>query len=176
MKSVTDIMNLMKDIKYGYCWVDKTGKRHYQMDNSFSYDYILQSPDEVLASRVGICWDQVELERYYFEKLNIKTITYFICHYDNDRCPSHTFLTYKENDKFYWFEHSWEIYRGIHEFDSMKDLLKEVREKFIITELSNNYSESNLLLREYSKPEYGISIEEFYKHCEINTIINIDML
>lgn len=31
-------------------------------------DYCLQSPEEVVASRVANCWDQTELQRCWFER------------------------------------------------------------------------------------------------------------
>lgn len=166
-----DIMNILKDIEYG--WIDINNKKHTSVDNTFSIQYKLQSPEEVLTNKVGVCWDQVELERYYFEKTNYKYNTYFIAHYDNAKCPTHTFLTYEKNNKYYWFEHSWSKYQGIHEYDSLNELLKDVREKFIHTELNNNYNKTNLLLREYTKPLYNIGVQEFYKHCETKEPIQV---
>ncbi len=165
------ILNNLNEISYG--WIDKENNIHDLVNEDFSKLYKLQSPEEVLTNKVGVCWDQVELERSIFTKENYKIKTYFICHYDNASCPTHTFLVYEKNNKFYWFEHSWEIFRGIHEYNSIYELLSDVKEKFIKYELNNNYNKYNLLLREYSKPKYGISVIEFYKHCEENEIINI---
>ena len=71
--NVEEIMSLMEDINYG--WVDKNGLIHNEVDDNFASLYMLQSPKEILNSKVGVCWDQVELERYYFKntRLNIKT-------------------------------------------------------------------------------------------------------
>ena len=163
----------MQEIEYG--WVDKEGNKRYLVDDTYSDNYRLQSPQQVLKNKIGVCWDQVELERYYFKNdLNIKT--YFLVHYDNDKCPTHTFLTFEKNNKYYWFEHSWARFKGIHGYDSMKELLLDVRKKFIVSELNNNYNENNLILREYTKPKFGVSVIEFYKHCESGKIINISNL
>ncbi len=166
-----NILNMLNDISYG--WIDNENNIHTIVNEQFSKNYKLQSPEEILTNKVGVCWDQVELERYLFEKENIPIKTFFICHYDNDKCPTHTFLVYEKNKKYYWFEHSWEIFRGIHEYNSINDLLFDIKEKFIKYELNNNYNSNNLLLREYKKPKYGISVIEFYHHCEQNEIINI---
>ena len=146
----------MHNIEYG--WIDKNNNKYKTVDKSFSDNYILQSPKEVMQNKVGVCQDQVELERFYFKgnEWNIKT--YFLVHYDNDKCPTHTFLTYEKNNKFYWFEHSWERFRGIHEYNTIKDLLFDVRDKFINCELNNKYTKSNLVLHEYKKPKYHISV------------------
>ena len=157
-------MNIMNDIKYGY--FDTNNKIHQSVDKEFAYLYKLQSPQETLEHKVGVCWDQVELERYLFKKVNIEFKTYFIVYYDTDKCPTHTFLIYKEKNMFFWFEHSWEKYMGIKSYDTEIEALKDVKKKFIKDELKNNYNSRNLCIYEYSNPEYGINVLDFYKHCE----------
>lgn len=169
-----EIMNLMENINYGY--LDKDGCKHDDVNKLFSSNYILQSPSEVIKNKVGVCWDQVELERYYFKNHDINIKTYFIVHYDNDKCPTHTFLTYVKDGLFYYFEHSWERFKGIHKYNSLKDLLMNVKNNFIKYELKNNYIEDNLIIREYSNPKYHLNVQEFYKHCENGIIIDIDKL
>lgn len=161
---VNNIMTQMNNIEYGY--LDINGIIHSNTDELFSELYKLQSPQETLKNKIGVCWDQVELERYLFEKDNIEFKTYFIVHYDNDSCPTHTFLIYKENNKYFWFEHSWEKYRGIKSYDTELEALKDIKEKFISTELNGVYNYMNLCIYEYSKPKYGVNVLEFYKHCE----------
>ncbi|MDD3048814.1 MAG: hypothetical protein PHQ89_02335 [Bacilli bacterium] len=168
-----EIMNYMNKIDYG--WIGNNSNENNLVDKSFSDNYFLQSPKQVLKSKVGICWDQVELERFYFKNYN-NVKTYFICHYDGDKCPTHTFLTYEKGNKYYWFEHSFPKYRGVHEFNNIKDLLKTVKQNFIETDLNNKYEERNLLIREYTKPKYGLNVQEFYKHCEKNMPIDINSL
>ena len=161
---IQNIMNQMNNIKYG--WKDKDGIIHYDIDKAFSSNYILEAPEEVLESNAGVCWDQVELERDLFEKLNIEFNTYFIVHYDNDRCPTHTFLIYKDNNSYYWFEHSWEVFRGVHEYKSEEDALIDIKKKFIKHELNDKFINDNLCLYKYTKPKYGINCKDFYIHCE----------
>lgn len=165
-----EIMGIMKTISYG--WIDTQEITHIEIDNTFSNNYILQSPLQVLKNKVGICWDQVELERYLFSKTNLVFKTYFIVHYDKDKCPTHTFLTYNKNNKVYWFEHSWNNYKGIHRYNNINELLKDIKQKFISTELKNNYNNNNLVIYEYTKPKYGIGVLDFYKHCENGTQVN----
>ncbi len=159
-----EVMNLMNDIEYG--WLDNDNKKHNLVNEEFSTNYILQSPKEVIKNKIGVCWDQVELERYYFKGNDWHLKTYFIVHYDGNECPTHTFLTYKKNDKYYWFEHSWVVFRGIHEYSTEKSLLLDIKNKFIKYELNNMYENENLVLYEYKKPKYHISIDEFFNHCE----------
>ena len=161
---MNNIIDELNKIEYG--WIDKNKNIYKEVNNLFSDNYILQSPEQVIKNKVGVCWDQVELERYLFEKENIKFNTFFIVHYDNDKCPTHTFLIYEKNNKYYWFEHSWKVFKGIHEYKRELEALKDIKEKFIKNELNNKYNPMNLCIYKYSKPRYGISCLEFYKHCE----------
>lgn len=165
------VMDLMSKINYG--WVDKNNIKHINDFDTYSEEYMLQSPNDIIKSEVGVCWDQVELERYYFANVNVSIKTFFIVHYDNDKCPTHTFLIYEKNDKYYWFEHSWEKFRGIHKYDSLINLLNDIKNKFICYELHNEYNKNNLKIYEYNKPKYNISVQEFYKHCESGKLINL---
>lgn len=170
-----EIMDQMEKIRYG--WVDKSGKIHEGVDANLNDDYRLQNPKEVMKSEVGTCWDQVELERFYFHGHTIKT--YFLAYYDNKNCPTHTFLTFEKQGKYYWFEHSYKKYRGIHEYNSEKELLIDVRSKFMKDELerlNSKFDKYQLVLREYRKPKSHLTIEEFYKHCEKNMYIDLDSL
>ena len=169
-----EIMNLMKDIEYG--WLDKKSRLRKIVDASYSDNYILQSPKEVIENKIGVCWDQVELERYYFKGSDWNIKTFFLVYYDNENCPTHTFLTFEKNNKYYWFEHAWEIVRGIHEYKTLKDLLLDVKDKFIKEELHNTYEKDKLALHEYKKPKYHSKTEEFYKHCECGKQIDFKSL
>lgn len=161
------IMETMNQINYGF--VDTNGTNIYEDDDKnfnedFPKKYRLLSPENLLKYKYGVCWDQVELERYLFEKNNVSVKTYFICTYDNKTYPTHTFLVYKKENKYYWFEHSWEPYRGIHEFGSLSELFDKVKTYFI-----KNY-EHPTIIYEYTKPKYNINCNSFYKHCESGVI------
>lgn len=169
MKIANELLKIMDDIEYG--WIDKNNNIHINDYTNFESDYILQSPEEVLKNKIGLCWDQVELERNYFEKHNILISTYFIVHYDNSTCPTHTFVVFEDNNKYYWFEHSWEIFKGIHEYDTKETLLIDVKNKFIDNVIKENLMENDLVIYEYSKPKYHINLKEYFKHCEINKIM-----
>lgn len=163
-----DIMNMMDDIDYG--WVDIDGNKYIDDFEDFSSKYLLQTPNEVIKNKVGVCWDQVELERYYF-KNNYNVKTYFIVYYDGGKCPTHTFLTFEKNNKYYWFEHSWQTFRGIHEYDNLESLLVDVRDKFV-----NDFIDVNIgdvYVYKYDKPKYHISVQDFYKHCGNGKCINL---
>ena len=84
-----EIMKIMNDIEYGF--KDEYGNNisvtnPEKWDDEFYNFYYLQTPDELLESRCGVCFDQVELERNLFEKNNINVNTY---NFDKSICVNH---------------------------------------------------------------------------------------
>ena len=143
MEDIQEIMKLMDEIKYG--WVDKEGKPHTKLENMIEM-YMLQTPEEVMKSKVGLCWDQVELERFYFKEKDIDIKSYFIVYNDGKKFPCHTTMSFEKNGKFYWFEHAWDIYKGIKEFDTEDELLEEVKKCFISLELKDGYDNNQIFI------------------------------
>ncbi len=156
------IMDILKPIKYG--WIDKKGNKYYGDDGNFVKDYILETPEEVKKNKIGLCWDQVEYLRDYLEKQNIKVKTYFLIYYEGI-CPTHTFLVYEQNNKYYWVEQAWEIFAGVHEYKDLKELLQDVRNKYIEYELEDDFKNEDLVIYEYQRPKYHISVQEFVDYC-----------
>ena len=140
--------------------------------NEFNDFYYLQTPKELLKSKCGICWDQVELERELFKNTKFKYETYFIYLNDNNMLPSHTFLVYQNNNNYYWFEHSWNKYMGVHQYKSMKKLYEDVKNKFV---KENNYVSKNATfgMYLYEKPKKHIKCMEFYDYVVTGKKINI---
>lgn len=158
---ITDIYEIINNIEYG--WVDKNGENHIKLEPALFYgNYQLQTPTELLESKIGVCWDQVELERYYLEKINIIHHAYDIIYVNKNNMPNHTFLVYEENNSYFWFEHAWDKYKGIHKYNSLKELLNDVKEKFIVDELKNNCDINYLNIFEYDKLKVHSGCEECY--------------
>ena len=59
----------------------------------------------------------------------------------------HTFLLYKENNKWYHFEHSDKSKRGIHEYKSINDALENIKIDGRILKCINEI-EDNIALEE----------------------------
>lgn len=130
--NIKDYFEFVRD-NFRYGWVDNKGVQHLGVNDAATYS--LQSPSELLKSRIGICWDLTELSRSFFEAMtNFKFETYYIFYDDNAGCPSHTFLVFYENDKVYWFEpmcnDSNFCSNGIKEFKDVSSLLNRVCEFF----------------------------------------------
>lgn len=170
-----EIMKIMDTIAYGF--PDKEGanileENPEKYDAEFKEFYYLQTPEELMQSKCGVCFCQVELERKLFRDQDISVKTYFICTYDGDNLPSHTFLTYQEKEKYYWFEHSWGDYRGIHEYSSLKELLLDVRKKFINShEVSKD---AYTFVYQYEAPSKHLSCDAFYGFMETQKLMKLN--
>ena len=167
------------NIKYGF--VGKNGKKYYDMYSSEWNDWhdecFVQTAEEVIESKTGTCWDQVELERAWFEKNNYKYKTIYSWFEVNrpNSLPTHTFLIYEKDNKWYWFEHAFEAFKGIHEFNSAEEAIDYVILKQCEYAQKNNseFRESDkdtLTCYEYGKPAYHLGVDEYTDFVTSNII------
>ncbi len=167
MEQITNLEEFSKtleNIKYG--WLDINKNIYYTDEKGFKKKYTLSTPEEVLSNQVGTCYDLVELERHELKNLNIKANSYFMIYYESKRNYNHTFLVYEANEKFYWVEYALEHYRGIHEYDSLFDLLTSAREEFKKSYGIKYMDLDYLCIYKYKKPKFHIGLKDFIKHCE----------
>ena len=193
MKNINEIFNkinsphellefMSKNINYGY--LGKSGRVYHFDDSDFNEkwfnEYILESKENILKTLYGNCWDQVELERYWFKKhgYEIKTIYEMVkLNYDNDY-PSHSFLIFKDKDGFWnWFENSDYENRGIHKFDSIDKLLEYQYIKYLDFLKTFNIKEDEIkkiIFTEFEEPQKNISASEYLDFVINSTLININ--
>lgn len=173
-EALQEILEKLECIEYGY--IDN--KKNIYPDNLKNWDknfgnlYRLQAPTELIKNKYGVCWDQVELERFYLSEKNIDSKSYFIIAYDNKTEPTHTFIVVK-SEKYYWLEHSWEPHRGIHEYNTLNELLIDVKNKFEDSLKNQNIQNYTLAIYNYPKPQYNLNCIEFMEHCENGLKIDI---
>lgn len=118
------VMEIMDSINYG--WIDINNKIHLNTTIDIQKLYRLSAIEEILKNKIGICFDQVELERYFFRE-HYKTSSYAI--FTNHMV--HSFLVLEKNDQFIYFEHSSFNNKGIYIFNNINDLLGYVVNCFI---------------------------------------------
>ncbi len=171
IKTPQDLLNYMNDnITYGYIDINNksyidTSKKEYT-DNWYSKG-IVQANTELLKTKIGTCYDQVELARKWFLANNYEVKTFFLYFelpYINNY-PTHTIIYYKEKKKLYLFESAFEMFRGIHIFNNEEELITTVKNnlvKYIINmNIGSKEDISILQLKEYSKVNNNISIKEY---------------
>lgn len=154
------LKQIMEKIEYGY--IDKDNNKYYHL-NEVEEKYILQTPNQIITNKIGLCFDQVELEREILDQNNIKSQSYFIINYGK-KIKTHTFITYKIKDTYYWFENAWTNEKGIHQYKTKKELLKDITDKFIKDQVKNK--DINIKIYNYKKPKYNITAKDFIIHCQ----------
>lgn len=179
IKTPEELLKFMSsNIEYGY--LTKDGKTYKPDDEDFDKYWfdkcILEDHDDVLKYKVGTCWDQTEFERKWFLDNGYEIKTFYeqvMLDYVNPY-PSHSFLTFKKDNKWYWFEHSDESNRGIHEFDTLDELLNYQMNKhkeFLINAYEIKDEElDRFALFEFDKPKKHISVREYLMHATKNRI------
>lgn len=171
IKTPEELLDWMQDITYGY--LGKTKLHTYDeedFNDTWYNEYLLEEPSELIKAKIGNCWDQTELERYWFENNNykVKTIYEMInLPYENPY-PTHSFLIYQDKDSSWnWFENSDFNNRGIHKKKTEKELIeyqlskyKELLKTFNITEEELK----NITIKEFQKPATHSNAEKYIEH------------
>lgn len=174
IKTPEDLLKFMEEnINYGFVsknneiYKDPNSKK---WNDNWYNECIVQDGNSLLQTRYGTCYDQVELERKWFSENNYKFKTIFLCFKIDkpNNLPTHTFLIYEKDNKYYWFEHAYSNYKGIHEFNSEEQLIDYVKNMFLEFAIKTN----NVTLKdkkyiidfEYNKPKNNIDVKEYLNH------------
>ena len=92
--------------------------------------YRLMSPEETMRRKHGVCWDQSELERVWFEANGYETHVIFVDTDPGVTDNGHTFVVYRDptSGKLFHFEHSFKAIRGIHPVSDVGEAVRCVIE------------------------------------------------
>ncbi len=163
---------MVQNVRYGFIGRNKKvyADDNVEINSEMETEYSLQSPEELLESGYGICWDTVELERRWFKEHGYKPETYFMLYAmeGGTTLPTHTFIVFKNNDKWYWFEQAFADQRGIHEYANMEELIDDVKKKHHHYALQHwgatNEDFGRLRVAPYTQPDYVSNPQEYMAH------------
>lgn len=122
-----------ENLKYGFTYRNKV---YTDSDQNFgeSMDkfYKLRTGEDLVKSGFGVCRDFCEFERLFFEEMKIPHECYFFISFYKGDVPgrTHTFALFEQKGKCYWFEYAWNYFKGIWEYNSKEEALKDVLDKF----------------------------------------------
>ncbi len=164
---------MTKYIKYGF--VDKNSKIY---DDPFDKTWdencyekcVVQDKDGILKTGYGTCRDQVELGRDWFKSHNFKFVTIFVWFEEPEPSifPTHSYLAYTQNDKWYHFENSDEVNRGIIEYISFIDMVNDSVLKLLELAISQNVAStkdiSRITYHIYQQPPKDCSVDTFIQN------------
>lgn len=127
----------------------------------------LQSPEELARTRVGLCWDQVELMRALAVAGGHAHETVYV---ELGNQQTHTFLTLRKGAEWYWLENAYTPFRGVHgPVESREELVGVVIDAMRL-EAPN---EPVTMVTAYGRPEYGLSCAEFMAWCRAGARLKI---
>jgi hypothetical protein len=173
IKTPSQLLEYMEtNIFYGF--LSNKNKIYIEINEEWKKNWyktcVIQDASSLIKSHYGTCWDQVELERDWFEKsnYNLKTIFMLFDVKTPNNYPTHTFLLFEENNKVYWFEHAFGHMKGIHEFENLEEAIKVVKEKHfeyaLNVGIAKNGDIEKIKCFEYSKPKSQIGVKEYLEH------------
>ena len=150
VKTPEELLNFMSSkINYGY--LGKNKKIYHQDDSNFDSDW----------------YEQLERDWFLKNGYEIKTIFEMVnLDYENNY-PTHSFLVYKNNDCWYWFENADFNNRGIHKFNTLEELLNYQYNKYIELLKTFNIKDieiEKIVLTEFDKARKHLSAEEYLEH------------
>ena len=125
--------------------------------------YYLLTPSEFEKYHGGICWDYVVYETFYFKKYfsGVKFETYFQVVDDGKNYPSHTFLIFEYNNKYYWFESSWKPEAGIYGFNTKNDAINYAMDKL---KLDDEYNRYICIYNALDKKMFGMNCDQYMNY------------
>ena len=168
LQTPEELMQFMSaNLKYGF--VNDDDKVFVTPDElrQMEQHYKIRLGDDLIKNGYGLCWDQAELQRLFFEKNNIPHECYFTANYNSQKRlgRTHTFLLYKDGDKTKWFEHAFGLQRGIHEYDSKQQALDEILCKLIQIAVKEGSEVARVEMFKYPKVTKSLTPSDFIMHC-----------
>jgi hypothetical protein len=155
--SIDDFLNYL-NTKIDYGFIDKNNKIYKEVNEEYEKKYLLQTKDRLASTKIGQCWDFVELERYYFNQLKIKNESYFIC--DDGPHITHTLLIYFLNGEICYIESAWFKNKGIYKFKSKQEFWD-----YFLPLYSKSNGNVSLQYYLYKEPSYPMTGDEFVNYC-----------
>lgn len=173
IEKINEVLEKLKEIKYG--WVDKNGIVHKKAGrNFFINNYRLQTIEETLAYKVGTCWEQVELARYYLEREDIPVQTYLIVYNQENKIARHSILIAENFGEFCLVENSWKVDNSIITSKKVEDILVKIIDLFPKMYKIYDFDMSKIEIYKYKKPESGLNYNEFTEYCRGQEKISLD--
>ena len=181
MKSVKTPQQLMQFLNnnFEYGVVDNNGNKHCDSNSDIFQEvcnnqWKMRSVKQMLEDGVGHCYDQVEIERKWFEDNGYEVKTFWISAYQEgveNSGFSHTYLLFADGEKWLLFEHSDFANRGIFEFETVEAAIrwqagKQVAFAEKIVKSQQGYS---VCIKQYQKPPIGVNMDQFLDFVEKST-------
>ena len=177
VKTPQELMTFLdKHIEYGIInsnGLKITNSNSEEFAEACNHDWKVRNVNEIISSGVGHCYDQVEVERYWFKNNKYKFKTFWVCVFLKDVENSgflHTYLVYKEAGNWCLFEHSDFSNRGIYYFSTLKEAVEwQTKKQKAYARSVLGAGDFRSFVVEFTKPKEGLNMREyieFVKNCK----------
>lgn len=138
LRKILEFNKKLNTYEYGLSRHGEKIKKQNTSGEDYDNFYHVASPAQFERQGGGICWDFATYQASKFQKDfgNVKFKTYYIVFDIPPYYPTHTFLVFHYNGKFYYFESSFVKYQGVYSSDTLTDIVN-----FILYNMGN-YKES----------------------------------
>lgn len=137
--------------------------------NSFRYwdadgEWVSRSPQEILSSRVGNCYDTVKLQDYLLDAARVEHRMFLLVprqslEENRGDLPTHLFVLHDDNGVWRWVEGSWQPYRD----NSLAGDCAEVLAAAVKRLMEAHYGMEYLLFPVDALPAEGLTLGQFYE-------------
>lgn len=150
------LLKWMDFIKYG--WMDRSHKKYYTFDEWW-YKLYIASPEDVYRYKIGTCYEQTFFEKYFFDKYKIENK---MIHVQQYYVSNHSFLIYKVDKGWMYFEHSFQKFKGIYgPFSNIQQIIKLVYNNMEKFEKGNKGYKAVIMDPKKVRPH--MTAQQFYK-------------
>lgn len=123
----------------------------------------LKTEIQVIQTKSGSCHDQVAFAFPKLRKMGKKVhILFFISYKEGEKTGgmTHSLVYWEDDQKIHWFENSWQGAQGIHTFDSLDDLKKDIVARYKKMPTAQRFPELDFKITSITKFKPGITLAE----------------
>lgn len=128
LQKILELNKKLNTYEYGLSRHGEKIKKQNTTGEDYDKYYRVASPAQFETQCGGVCWDFATYQAMRFQKdfEDIKYKTYYIVFDIPPYYPTHTFLVFQYNGKFYYFESSFVKYQGVYVSESLRDIFNFV--------------------------------------------------
>lgn len=120
---------MRQNLTYG--WLDNDGNCHYSLNAEMGRTFQIQAPTDLIKSKLGVCADQVELERSFLEERGYRCFSYLIHLHRSEKLRAHFYLIFQDQDQWIWIENAYQKQEGYHIYKSKDEAIHAFPQAFI---------------------------------------------
>lgn len=111
----------------------------------------LMTPEEVQASKSGSCHDQVMYELKKLQELGLSPKALFVMESSGIQGGmTHSLVYFYKNNKVYWVENAWTERAGVHAYNTIDDIKKEIKKAHASGEFGDKTKYSDLSFGDFN--------------------------